>query len=59
MKAVGVIRACPHCDTEVQIILTKKQLKAMLKGLKESSPAKAEMLVENILGRDEIGDLNG
>ena len=57
MKAVAVTGTCPHCGESVEIVLSKKQLKAILKGMKQDSPAKAEMTAEYILGLDKKGDL--
>ena len=58
MKAVGIIRACPYCNSEVQIILSKRQLKAMLTAIKAKSPVEAEKITEQLIGRDnKTGDL--
>ena len=53
MKAVGIIRACPYCNTEVQIVVTKRQLKAMLTAMKSASPSEANILCEQLIGRDD------
>jgi len=57
MKAVGIKGTCPRCGEEVEFVISKRQLKVLLKGMKEGSPAKAEMAVERILGLDKKGDL--
>lgn len=31
---VTVVTTCPHCGESVEIVITKKELKAMLKGFK-------------------------
>jgi len=59
LKGVGIKGTCPHCHEEVEIILTKKQLKALLKGMKASSESKADLMVEKTLGRDNKGNLRG
>jgi len=56
-KAVALVGTCPRCKESVELIVSKKQLKALLKGFKESSPANAEMAVERVLGRTRKGDL--
>lgn len=58
MKAVVLKGTCPRCGEEVEVILSKKQLKALLKGMKATTVAKAEYIVELSLGRDKKGDLN-
>jgi len=57
MKAVGLKGTCPHCHEEVEIVISKKQLKALLKGMKAITKAEAERTTEQILGRDKKGDL--
>ena len=57
LKAVGLSATCQHCNTEVQVIVTKRQLKALLKGMACSNPSEADILVENILKRDKQGSL--
>lgn len=57
MKAVGITGTCPRCGESVEMVLTKKQLKALLKGMHAGSTAAAELTVERVLGRDEKGDL--
>jgi transcription initiation factor IIE alpha subunit len=58
MKAVGLKGTCSHCGEEVEVIVSKKQLKALLKGMKATTVAKAEYIAELSLGRDKKGDLN-
>lgn len=57
MKAVGLKGTCPHCGEEVEMIVSKKQLKALLKGMKAANPPLAEKLAEQALGRNKKGDL--
>lgn len=57
MKAVGLKGTCPHCGEEVELVVSKKQLKALLKGMKADNSAEAERITEQILGRDPKGDL--
>ena len=57
VNAVGLKGTCPHCHEEVEIVVTKKQLKALLKGMKVSTAAEAEIICELTLGRDRKGDL--
>jgi hypothetical protein len=59
LKGVGIKGVCHRCGEEVELILTKKQLKAILKGMKQSTPSNAEMVVESALGRDKTGALLG
>jgi len=56
-KAVGLKGTCPRCGEEVELIVTKRQLKALLKGMKANNPSEAEKITERILGRDKKGDL--
>lgn len=58
MKAVALKGTCSHCGEEVEIIVSKKQLKALLKGMKATTVAKAEYTIELSLGKDKKGDLN-
>ena len=58
MKAVALKGVCIHCSEEVEVIVSKKQLKALLKGMKATTPAKAEYIVELSLGRNKTGELN-
>ncbi len=57
MKAVGIKGTCRHCGEEVEIYISKRQLKAMLKAMKAGSAAEAEMIVERTLGLDKKGNL--
>lgn len=57
MKAVGLKGTCPRCGEEVELVVSKKQLKALLKGMKGATPAEAEQIAERILGKDKKGDL--
>lgn len=57
MKAVGLKGTCRHCGEEVELIVSKKQLKALLKGMKATTVAKAEYIAELSIGRDEKGEL--
>lgn len=59
VNAVGVKGTCPRCGEEVEIILTKKQVKAIAKAFKYSNPSLAEMNVEKFLGKDRLGNLRG
>lgn len=56
-KAVGLKGTCPRCGEEVEVIVTKKQVKALYKGFKCSNPSEAEIIAEQTLGRDKKGDL--
>ena len=56
-KSVALIGTCPRCGETVELIVTKKQVKALMKGFKTGSPIEAEILAETILGRDSKGDL--
>jgi len=58
-KSVALIGTCPHCGESVEVIVTKKQLKTIMKGFKTSNPSEAEMLTEKLLGRDKTGNLRG
>jgi len=58
-KGVALVGTCPRCGESVEVIVTKKQLKAIMKGFKASSPSEAEMLSEKLLGRDKKGNLRG
>lgn len=58
MKTVAITRACPNCNEEVTTLISKRQLKAMLKAMKQATPAQAELMAEKIIGRDsKTGDL--
>lgn len=57
IKTVALKGTCPHCGEEVEVLVSKKQLKALLKGMSAGNPAQAERIVEKILGRDKKGDL--
>ena len=59
VKAVGIKGTCPNCGEEVEILITKKQVKAIAKAFKYSDPSLAEMNVEKSLGRDKLGNLKG
>jgi hypothetical protein len=52
-----IIGTCPRCHEAVEIQVSKRALKAMLKGFKQSTPSMAEMVAEKIIGRDKNGDL--
>jgi len=58
-KAVALIGTRPRCGESVELIVTKKQVKALLKGFQTGSPAEAEGLCERRLGRTSKGDLKG
>ena len=57
MKAVGIKGTCPRCGEEVEVLLSKKQVKALYKAFKFSNPSLAEIDVERSLGRDKMGNL--
>lgn len=57
MKAVGVKGNCPRCGEEVEVLLSKRQVKAIFKAFKYSDPSLAELDVEKSLGRDKLGAL--
>jgi uncharacterized protein (UPF0212 family) len=57
LKAVGLKGTCPRCREEIEIVVSKKQLKALLQSMKATSPQEAERITEQILGRDKKGDL--
>jgi len=57
MKAVALVGTCPNCGESVEVYATKKQLKAILKSMKCTTPAEAEKLTETILGRDKEANL--
>lgn len=57
IKSVSIIKSCPYCNSEVQILISKRQLKIMLKAMKCSTKSEAEMMSERLIGRDENGDL--
>lgn len=61
MQAVGLKRAvkCPKCGEvfEAEIVISKKQAKAIYKGMKASTPAQAEIAAERLIGRDKKGEL--
>jgi len=59
LKAVGLKGTCPRCGEEVEIMVTKKQLKALLKGMRARNPSQADLIVEKALGRDKRGNLRG
>jgi transcription initiation factor IIE alpha subunit len=54
---VALIGTCPRCGESVELVVSKKQLKAIMKGFKAASPSEAEKVVETILRRDGKGDL--
>lgn len=56
-KTVSLIGTCPRCGESVELVVSKKQIKAIMKGFKTGSPSEAEIVAETILGRDEKGDL--
>lgn len=56
-KAVGLTGMCPHFGEAVEFVLTKKQIKAVMRAFKTGNIAQAEMSVEKYLGRDGKGDL--
>ena len=58
MKAVGLKGTCPRCGEEVELVVSKKQLKVLLKGMKATTVAKAEYIAELSLGRNKTGELN-
>ena len=57
LKAVALKGTCPRCHEEVELILTKRQLKALLKGFKAPTPSQANLTVEKTLGQDKQGNL--
>lgn len=56
-KTVALIGTCPRCGESVQLVVSKKQIKAIMKGFKTGSPSEAETVAEMLLGRDKKGDL--
>lgn len=57
IKSVSIVKACPYCNSEVQILVSKRQLKAMLKAMKCSTKSEAEIMSDKLIGRDKEGDL--
>jgi len=57
LKAVALKGTCPRCHEEVELIITKKQLKAILKGFKTATPSQADLTVTKTLGLDKQGNL--
>lgn len=56
VKSVALIGTCPRCGESVEMVITKRQIKAIMKGFKTGSPSQAEITAEKFLGRDEKGD---
>jgi len=52
-KSVALKGTCPRCGEEVELVVTKKQVKALMKGFKAGSPAEAEKLAEILMQRGE------
>ena len=48
-KSVALIGTCPHCGESVELVVTKKYLKAIMKGFKAGSPVEANLLAEKLL----------
>jgi len=46
MKAVKLVVNCVRCGEAVEVVLSKRQLKAILKGFKGSTTLEAERLAE-------------
>ena len=46
MKAVKLVFNCVRCGEAVELILTKRQLKAILKGFKAGNALEAERIAE-------------
>lgn len=57
-KSVSLAGTCPKCGESVEMVISKKQIKALMKGFKAGSKGEAEILAEKFLGRNEKGDLN-
>ena len=57
VKAVGLKKTCPHCGEEVELVLSKKQVKALFKGFKNQTIVAADKSVEETLGLDDRGNL--
>ena len=55
-KSVALKGTCPRCGEEVELVISKRQLKAVMKGFKASTPAEAEKLSEVLIGRDKKGE---
>lgn len=45
-KSVNLVGTCPHCGEAVELVLSKKQAKALMKGFKAGSPSEAELIAE-------------
>lgn len=58
-EGVRLIGTCSHCGEAVELILTKKQIKGIMKGFKASSSSQAELVAEKFIGRTTKGDLKG
>jgi len=54
-NAVGLKTTCPYCGEEVEIIVTKKQIKALAKGFKYPTPSKADLETEKNMHIDYTG----
>jgi len=57
IKTVALIGTCPRCGESVEMYVSKRQLKALLKGFKAGSPSEAEKLAESLIGRDRNGEM--
>ena len=56
-NAISLVGTCPRCHESVDLVITKKQVKALLRGFKCGDTSKAEIAVEMYLGRDKKGEL--
>jgi len=54
-NAVGLKATCPHCHEEVELIVTKKQIKAIFKAFKLQNPTLAELETEKFIHLDNKG----
>lgn len=57
VKSVALIGTCPRCGESVEMIVSKRQIKALMKGFKAGSTSQAEIIAENIIGRDKQGNM--
>ena len=56
-KTVALIGTCSNCGESVEVMVSKKQVKALMKAFKASTPQEANRLAEAILGRNKKGSL--
>lgn len=57
VKSVALVGTCPRCGESVEMIVSKRQIKAIMKGFKAHSTSQAEIIAENVIGRDNKGNM--